>query len=102
MAFAREIAGGLQMFGGFDISIDTEAIQEGEDWKARLGVLIADSDTVVFILTSKSAASHICAWEVEEAERLSKRIIPVQAESLAGSKPPSQLSALNYVRFDPQ
>lgn len=37
LAFAREIVDGLQMFGGFEVSIDTQAIQEGEDWKARLG-----------------------------------------------------------------
>lgn len=101
MAFAKEIVAGLQMFGSFEVSIDTEAIHEGEDWKIRLGALIAGADTVVFILTPKSAASTVCQWEVEEAERLSKRILPVQAEPLVGIKPPQQLSSLNYVRFDP-
>jgi hypothetical protein len=102
IAFAKEIVAGLEMFGSFEVSIDTDAIHEGEDWQARLGNLIAGADTVIFILTPKSAGSPVCQWEVEEAERLSKRILPVQAAPLDGAKPPKQLSALNYVRFDPQ
>ena len=102
MAFAREIATGLEAVGNFDVSIDTEAIHEGEDWQARLGALIAAADSIVFVLTPKSAASKICQWEVEEAARLSKRILPVLAEPLGGAPAPKQLAALHYVRFDPQ
>ena len=102
LAFAREIAKGLSLFGEFQISIDTEAIHEGEAWQARLRALIEAADTVVFILTPHSAESPICQWEVDEAERLSKRILPVQAAPLEGSKPPERLAALHYVRFDPQ
>jgi len=82
LLFASEIAAGLNYDGGFEVFIDTEAIHEGEDWKARLGALIAGVDTVVFVLTAKSAASPICKWEVEEAERLCKRILPVKATAL--------------------
>jgi len=102
MAFADEIAAGLEYDARFEVSIDRNDIHEGEDWKARLGALIADADTVVFILSHKSATSPICTWEVEESERLSKRIIPVQSSPLAGARPPRQLAALNYVRFDAQ
>jgi WD40 repeat protein len=100
--FADELVAGLEYDRGFEVSIDRKAIHEGEDWKARLGALIAGADTVVFILSPKSAASPICQWEVEEAERLSKRILPVQAVPLNGARPPPQLAALNYVRFDPE
>jgi hypothetical protein len=102
IAFADELVAGLEYGGGFEVSIDRQAIHEGEDWKARLGALIAGADTVVFVLSPKSATSSVCKWEVEEAERLSKRILPVQAAPLDGAKPPAQLAALNYVRFDPQ
>jgi WD40 repeat protein len=99
--FADEIAGGLEYDGGYEVLIDRDAIHEGEDWMVRLGNLIASADTIVFILSSASANSKICAWEVEEAERLSKRIVPIQAKALDSVKAPSQLAALNYVRFDP-
>lgn len=101
MAFADELVAGLDVLGSFDVTIDRHDIHEGEDWKRRLGTLIAAADTVVFILSQKSAASSVCQWEVEEAERLSKRILPVQAEPLDNVPAPAPLAALNYVRFDP-
>jgi hypothetical protein len=98
--FADEIEAGLEYDGGFEVLIDRHDIHEGEEWKKRLGALIAQADTVVFILSRQSAASPICQWEVEHARGLSKRIIPIQAESLGDLEAPPALAALNYVRFD--
>jgi hypothetical protein len=98
LAFADELVSGLEVMG-FDITIDRHSIVEGEDWKKRLGALIADADTIVFIPSAASAKSEICAWEVEEASHLSKRIIPVLAKPLEGIPAPPRLAALNYVRF---
>ena len=99
-AFADELVSGLDFDGGFDVSIDRQAIQEGEDWKTRLGVLILSADTIVFVLSKKSAASPICAWEVDEAHRNAKRILPVLVEPVGGAPVPTALAELNYVRFD--
>ena len=82
MAFADELVAGLAYDGRFEVTIDRSSIIEGEDWRSRLSALIADADTIVFILSPASAQSNICAWEVEEANRLSKRILPVLAESI--------------------
>jgi formylglycine-generating enzyme required for sulfatase activity len=98
--FADEVGDGLEFEGSFNVTIDRSSIVEGEDWKARLGALIADADTIVFILSPASAKSDVCAWEVEEAARLSKRVIPVLAKPLEGVPAPPRLAALNYVRFD--
>ena len=67
--------------------------------RTRLGALIRDADTVVFVLSPSSARSKTCAWEVEEAVRLGKRIIPVLCRSLEGASPPPQLAELNYIFF---
>ena len=99
--FADELAGGLEIDGAFDIAIDRYSIIEGEDWKKRLGALIADSDTVVFLLSPASAKSEVCQWEVDEAVRLTKRIVPVLVTPLGAQPAPTALAALNYVRFDP-
>ena len=99
-AFADQLVEGLEFDGGFDVMIDRFAIHEGEDWRARLSALIAECDTVVFVLTPASAGSHVCGWEVEEALRLSKRIVPVQAAPVANDQVTPALAALNYVRFD--
>jgi hypothetical protein len=56
---------------GFECLIDRHGISGGEDWKRRLGNLISEADTVVFVLSPSSAGSPICVWEVEEAKRTS-------------------------------
>ena len=76
VAFADELVVGLEMHG-FEALIDRHAIAPGEDWQKRLGSLILAADTIVFVLSPASAGSKICAWEVVESERLSKRILPV-------------------------
>jgi WD40 repeat protein len=100
LAFADELVAGLEYDGAFAVTIDRHSIVEGEDWKKRLGALIADADTVVFVLSPASAKSDICTWEVEESVYRSKRIVPVLAKPLEGIPAPSRLAALNYVRFD--
>jgi TPR repeat protein len=84
---------------GFDCVLDRHGISGGEDWKRRLGNLIREADTVVFVLSPTSARSEICAWEVEEAARLGKRILPAIWRSLKGVSPPRRLRDLNYIFF---
>lgn len=82
---------------GFATVMDRSGISGGEGWRERLGALIRAADTVVFVLTPKSAASEVCRWEVEEAVRLGKRIMPVLPRPLDGAPAPPALSALNYI-----
>src|SRR5262245_27993938 len=84
---------------GFECVIDRQGISGGEDWKRRLGNLISEADTVVFVLSPTSANSELCTWEAEEAERLSKRILPVICKPLEGASPPPQLRERNYIFF---
>jgi TPR repeat protein len=51
------------------------------------------------VLTPNSARSPICDWEVEEATRLNKRILPVVCRPLEGVGPPPRLRELNYIFF---
>ena len=84
---------------GFECLIDRHGISGGEDWKRRLGTLISEADTVVFVLSPSSARSPICDWEVEEAARLNKRILPVNCRPLEEASPPPRLRELNYIFF---
>src|SRR5689334_6364321 len=85
--FADQLDAALQSHK-YDVAIDRHGISGGEDWKSRLGGLIRDADTVVFVLSRSSARSEICKWEVEEASRLGKRIIPVACGPLDGAGVP--------------
>lgn len=84
---------------GFAPTLDRQGISGAEDWKERLGGMIRDTDTVVFLLSPASAKSDICRWEVAEALRLSKRVVPIACKSLEGVSPPPELAALNYIYF---
>jgi hypothetical protein len=84
---------------GFECLIDRHDISGGEDWKRRLGNLIREADTVVFVLSPSSARSPICDWEVEEAARLNKRVLPVNCRPLEGVSPPPRLRERNYIFF---
>src|SRR5271166_459146 len=96
--FADQLVIGLE-FAGFAPTIDRQGISGGEDWKLRLGNLIRETNTVVFVLSPASAVSSICEWEVREAVKNGKRIIPVLCRSLDGDAPPQLLSDLNYIYF---
>ena len=96
--FADQLVIGLE-FAGFAPTIDRHGISGGEDWKLRLGNLIRETNTVVFVLSPASAVSDICAWEVHEAARNGKRIIPILCRPLEGNAPPRQLSDINYIYF---
>jgi TPR repeat protein len=98
LRFADQLNAALNACG-FECFIDREGISGGEEWKQRLGNLIRDADTVVFVLSPTSARSEICAWEVEEAARLGKRILPVNCQPLKGVSPPPRLRDLNYIFF---
>ena len=82
---------------GFGTTIDRHGVFGGEDWKTRLVNLIRDANTVAFVLSPSSARSEICAWEVGEAIRFGKRIIPVLCRPLDGASPPPQLADLDYI-----
>jgi len=114
-AFADELRLGLDD-RGYAVEIDKHSIRQGEEWKARLTKLIAECDTVVFVLSPDSARSSICHWEVDQAHALAKRIVPVMHRGLhetpKGKQPldslwptepakaPERLSLINYPRFD--
>lgn len=99
--FANQLLAAIETCG-FECVIDREDISAGEDWKGRLGALIAESDTVVFVLSPASAASAVCGWEVERSAELGKRILPVVCRPLGDVAPPLRLQNLNYVFFYPE
>jgi tetratricopeptide (TPR) repeat protein len=95
-AFAQVLAGALTD-RGFDAFLDKTDIAPGEPWKERLAALIGAADTVVFVVSPDSAASEICAWELEESARLGKRVIPIVARRVADALAPSSLRRLNWI-----
>src|SRR6516162_6501064 len=98
-AFADELVAGLE-YGGFAPFLDRHDIAAGEDWEARLGGLIAQSDTVVFVVSPEAVKSDRCVWEVDRTIELSKRLLPVIFKPVPEDDIPKKLSRLQFVRFD--
>lgn len=81
----------------FGVFRDTDDILPTEEWRGRLEELIAEADTVVFLLSPHSVASEVCAWEVEYATALNKRIAPIVIEEAPTERIPPLLARLNFI-----
>lgn len=80
----------------FESYLDKYDIMPGEPWQERLGGLIGSADTVVFCLSPNFVASKTCDWEVNEAERIGKRLLPVVIQDTPDQDTPGRLKRLNY------
>ena len=98
-AFVDELVVGLED-RGFAPFLDRHDISPGEPWEARLGGLIAQADTTVFVVSPEAVRSERCGWEIEKTLALSKRLLPVVYKPVPEPDIPAQLRALQFVRFD--
>src|SRR5262245_65920829 len=74
--FADQLERAL-LYGGFSLTAGRHKILGLDDWQHRLSQLLRESEAVVCVLSSSSATSEICSWEIEEEARLGKRIVVV-------------------------
>jgi hypothetical protein len=96
--FADQLVTALEAFN-FVPLIDRHSIPGGEDWKAQLRRMIVEADSVVFVLSPRSAGSKLCEWEVKEADHFNKRLIPIVCASLGSVSVQPRLADLNYIYF---
>src|SRR6516225_1130372 len=96
--FADELVAGLELVG-FEPFLDRHDIKPGEPWEVRLGGLIEQSDTVVFVVSPEAVKSERCGWEIDKTLALSKRLLPVIHKPPDTEIPP-KLSELQLIRFD--
>ena len=99
-SLAEELVVALEV-AGFEAYLDREDISAGEDWEQRLGQLIRQADTLVFLITPRSVGSKRCTWEVDLAKDLAKRIIPVVGLPVEEADVPPALRRLNFIQFTP-
>lgn len=97
-AFAADLVLGLAACG-FAPYIDRHDIAGGEDWKLRLAGLIAEADTVVYVISPDSLTSEMCGWELAQSLQLSKRVLPVVWRPIDDGAAPEDLRRLNYIFF---
>ena len=100
LEFVEQLATALEVVG-VQPMIDRDSISGGEDWRKRIGSLIAESDSVIFTITPESIASEICEWEIAKSDQLGKRLIPVVPAPLERVLLPDRLRNLNHIFFYP-
>ena len=98
-AFVDDLVVGLED-RGFAPILDRHDIEPGEPWEARLGGLIEQSDTVVFVVSPEAVKSERCDWEINKTLALSKRLLPVIHKSVPDVEIPPKLSELQFIHFD--
>ena len=88
---------------GKDVWIDVEDIRGGaSDWRASVWAGIESATVMVFVLTPDSLASTVCGEELQRADELNKRIIPVLRRSVDGLAIPPALSRPNWIFARPE
>lgn len=97
--FAEDLVVGLEL-AGFSPFLDRHDISAGEDWEMRLGALIGQADTVVFVISPQGVRSEHCTWEANKTIALSKRLIPVIYKPVPDADIPGVLRRLQFIRFD--
>ncbi len=96
LAFADRLDAALRQ-RDFEPLIDREQIYAFEDWWERIQSLIAQSDTIIFVLSPDAVASDICAKEVAFAASLHKRFAPVVFKTVDDRAIPESLRQLNFI-----
>jgi formylglycine-generating enzyme required for sulfatase activity len=98
MAFADRLEAAVKA-RGFEPLIDRSGISDLEDWRKRIGDLIAQADTVVFVLSPDAVMSPECKKEVEYAASLNKRFAPIVCRSVDDAAVPEALARINRIDF---
>lgn len=99
MGFADRLEAALKS-RNFEPLIDRTEIYAFEDWWKRIQALIAEADTVIFIISPDSVGSKVCGQEVAYAAALNKRFAPVVLRRVADADIPEALAKLNFIFFD--
>ncbi len=67
---------------GISTWVHSKDIQKGSDFELALREGIENSDNLLFLLSGDSLTSQYCQLELEHAQRLNKRILPILVENV--------------------
>ncbi|HIK57101.1 MAG TPA: TIR domain-containing protein [Synechococcales cyanobacterium M55_K2018_004] len=94
--FVRSLAFSLQKRGR-EVWVDWESIPFGTDWWEEIKQGIELADCFIFVISTASVSSEVCARELAHALANQKRILPVVYEEVPPPQVPPELSKLNWV-----
>ncbi len=97
-----KLTASLQAGGDIEPLRDKKDILPGEEWRTRLEGMVLAADVVLVCLSPDSIASPEVTKEIEIAQRLSKKMLPVVVRTFTEAAP-NAVASLNYFFLtDPQ
>jgi tetratricopeptide (TPR) repeat protein len=99
LVFAEQLEAALRA-RGIEPLIDRSEVYAFEDWWKRIKILIAQADTVVFVLSPDAVASKVALKELAYATSLNKRFAPIICRQVDPDAVPEPLRRLNFIFFD--
>lgn len=82
-----------------DVLIDQHDIAPGEPWRERISKLLKSADSVVVVISPDSVRSLACQSEIDEADRLGKKLLPVLCRPTPDNDIPGRILRLNFIKF---
>jgi WD40 repeat protein len=84
---------------GRKVWVDWEGIPPSAEWMREIHAAIESAEALLFVVSSHSAASHVCAQEVLHAVGNNKRLIPVVIEDIDPALLPQPVADRNWIFF---
>ena len=100
----KDISFAKKLIDSFDTDklkawIDWEDIPPSVDWWAQIQKGIEEADTYLFLISPDSAASKVCAQELDCAVKNGKRLIPLVVREIPADEAPAQIGRFNWIFF---
>jgi WD40 repeat protein len=97
-SFVRELVDELTTRGK-TAWVDFEGIPPSAEWLAEIHKGIESSDSFLFVISPRSAASEMCQEEVAYAEKHGKRIVPLNLEEVDRTILPAAIADRQWITF---
>ncbi|MEM9807610.1 MAG: TIR domain-containing protein, partial [Cyanobacteria bacterium P01_D01_bin.56] len=93
---AEKIRRGLLRLG-ITVWNNTHDIETGQDFQAAINHGIESADNLIFLLSPEALRSSYCQHELDYAQHLNKRIIPILTRTVDVQDMPPSLQSLQYI-----
>jgi WD40 repeat protein len=84
---------------GLSCWIDREGIFPSSPWRAEIEQAILECHSFVFVISPEAVGSPYCRAELERAEALHKRLVPIVAREAPVGDIPPELAELQFISF---
>ena len=96
--FVRRLTASIEARGKA-VWLDTEGIVDGEVFPQAIRVAIEQADSFLFVITPAAVQSRYCESEIEYAQELNKRIVPVLRSPVPDPQLPGEIRDRSWIPF---